>query len=91
MRNNSLAHSVSRHGHAAFRAAVETRCVHFIGFRGDEYLSAVRAFGPPDFIHRGWDLRARREIADGDLIVFATGPADQGPRRKSFDDIRERE
>lgn len=64
-------------------------CVHFVGFRGDEYVSAVRVFGPPDFIHRGWDMRARREIADGDLIVFAQGPADQEPRVKSFDDIRE--
>lgn len=66
-----------------------TRCVHFVGFRGEEYWSAVKAFGPPDFIHRGWDMRARREIADDDLIVFATGPADQQPRVKSYDDIRE--
>lgn len=65
------------------------RAVHFVGFRGDEYTSAVRAFGPPDFIHRGWDLRARREIADGDTIVFATGSANQAPRVKSYDDIRE--
>lgn len=65
------------------------KAVHFVGFRGDEYTSAVRAFGPPDFIHRGWDLRARREIADGDTIVFATGNASQEPRVKSFDDIRE--
>ena len=66
-----------------------TRLIHFVGFRDDRYLAALRAFGPPDFIHRGWDLRARREIADGDLIVFADGPHDQAPRVKSFDDIRE--
>lgn len=65
------------------------RCIHFAGFRDDRYLAAVRAFGLPDFIHRGWDKRARREIADGDLIVFAEGPADQEPRHKSYDDIRE--
>lgn len=65
------------------------KAVHFVGFRGNEYTSAVRAFGPPDFIHRGWDLRARREIADGDTIVFAAGNASQEPRVKSFDDIRE--
>lgn len=65
------------------------RCVHFVGSRGDEYLSAVRAFGEPDFIHRGWDLRAQREIADGDLVVFASGEYNQQPRYKSFDDIRE--
>lgn len=65
------------------------RCVHFVGFSGEEYWSAVKAFGPPHFIHRGWDLRARREIADGDLVVFAKGSHDQEPRTKSFDDIRE--
>lgn len=65
------------------------RMVHFVGFRDDRYWNAVRAFGLPDFIHRGWDLRARREIDEADLIVFADGPADQEPRRKSYDDIRE--
>ena len=34
-------------------------------------------------------MRARREIADDDVIVFAEGPADQPPRVKSFDDLRE--
>jgi hypothetical protein len=65
------------------------RLIHFVGFRDDRYHAAVKAFGPPDFIHHGWDLRARREIAEGDLIVFADGPHDQAPRVKSFDDIRE--
>jgi hypothetical protein len=66
-----------------------TRIVHFVGFRGEEYHSAVKTFGPPHYIHRGWDLRAQREIADGDLVVFAFGPSDQEPRVKSYDDIRE--
>lgn len=66
-----------------------TRLTHFVGFRDDRYFATMRAFGPPDFIHRGWDLRARREIADGDLIVFADGSHDQVPRVKRFDDIRE--
>lgn len=65
------------------------RCVHFVGFKGEEYHSAVKAFGPPHFIHRGWDLRAQREIADDDFVVFAAGPHDQEPRVKSFDDLRE--
>jgi hypothetical protein len=34
-------------------------------------------------------LRAQREIADGDLVVFAFGGPEQEPRVKSFDDIRE--
>lgn len=63
--------------------------LHFVGFRDERYLTAVRVFGPPDFIHRGWDLRAQREIAPGDTIVFATGSEDQQPRRMSYNDITE--
>lgn len=65
------------------------RAVHFVGFRGDEYHRARRVFGTPDFIHIGWDCRARREIADGDTIVFARGPHDQEPAARNFDDIIE--
>lgn len=67
------------------------KAVHFVGFRDDRYWNAVAVFGLPDFIHPGWDLRAQREIAPDDLIVFATGPADQEPRRMSFTDIQEGE
>ena len=63
--------------------------VHFVGFRGDEFARARRVFGPPDFIHRGWDRRARREIADGDTVLFARGEHDQAPADRSFDDIVE--
>ena len=51
--------------------------VHFIGFRGEEYWSAVRVFGRPDFIHPGWDKRALREIAEGDVVIFAAGNPDK--------------
>ena len=51
--------------------------LHFVGFRGDEWWSAVKIFGKPDFIHPKWDSRARREIAEGDVLVFATGDFDQ--------------
>lgn len=34
------------------------QCLHFVGFRGDEYNRAVAVFGTPDFIHRSWDARA---------------------------------
>jgi len=64
-------------------------CLHFVGFRDDRYLTALRVFGPPDFIHPGWDVRAAREIAPGDVVVFAQGTADQAPRRQSFTDYRE--
>lgn len=63
--------------------------LHFVGFRGDEYVRAQRVFGRPDFIHIGWDLRAQREIAPGDVVVFARGSADQAPSTRSFSDIIE--
>lgn len=64
-------------------------CLHFVGFRGDEYHRARRVFGRPDFIHMGWDLRAQREIAPGDVVLFARGPSDQAPSVRSFPDIVE--
>jgi hypothetical protein len=63
--------------------------IHFVGFRGEEFWSAVRVWGRPDFIHRGWDLRARREIAESDTVVFAKGEFDKEPRAQSFDDLTE--
>lgn len=67
-------------------------CVHFVGFRDERYWNAVRVWGLPDFIHIGWDNRARREIAANDTVVFATGPADQQPKdRFNFPDIYEAE
>jgi hypothetical protein len=37
----------------------------------------VRVFGRPDFIHRRWDKRARREIQPGDVLIFAEGDESQ--------------
>lgn len=64
-------------------------CVHFVGFRGEEYQSAVKVWGKPDYYHLGWDRRARREIAPGDTIIFAKGEHDQAFAARNFDDIRE--
>ncbi len=50
--------------------------VHFVGFRDDAYHRALKVWRP-DFIHPAWDQRARREIADGDTIVFASGDEHQ--------------
>jgi hypothetical protein len=66
------------------------RCVHFVGFSDDRYWSAVRVFGKPHFIHRGWDKRARRDIGPDDVVVFANGTHDQPPRERNFNDIDER-
>jgi len=65
---------------------VSRPAVHFIGFRGDEYLRAVRVFGPPDFLHRYWDVRAMQEIAPGDMAVFAKGDEHQPPNPFAFND-----
>lgn len=66
-----------------------TPAVHFVGFRGEEYWSAVKAFGRPHFIHRRWDLRAQRDIHPDDLVVFAKGDENQEPSRISGDDLKE--
>lgn len=58
----------------------EPSCIHFVRFPSlsdQRFQNAARAFGPPDFLHRHWDNRAQREIACGDLVVFAKGDADQ--------------
>ncbi len=65
------------------------RAVHFVGFRGAEYVSALNVWGKPDFYHMTWDRRARREIMDGDTIVFAKGPADQQFGDRNSPDIIE--
>lgn len=51
--------------------------VHFVGFRGDEYVSACRVWGAPDFIHRVNDRRMRREVHAVDTIVYARGSEDR--------------
>lgn len=48
--------------------------LHFVGFKGDEYWSAVRVFGRPSVIHRRHDTRMRRDVdTDNDTVVFANG------------------
>lgn len=63
-------------------------CVHFVGFRGDEYNRAVLVFGQPDFVHRGWDQRAKREIHSSDTVVFDSGDGSV-VSKYNFDDSRE--
>ena len=63
--------------------------VHFVGFRGDEYWSAVRIWGRPTFIHRRWDRRAQRDIGPGEIVIFATGDDQQPLARFNGDDIDE--
>jgi len=61
------------------------RAVHFVGFRGEEFWSAVRVWGRPDFVHHDWDWR-NGEVAQGDTIVFAKGDEFQERCKYTRDD-----
>lgn len=50
--------------------------LHFVGFSDDRIWTAYRIFGRPDFYHRTWDIRARQEIVEGDVAIFAYGSID---------------
>lgn len=65
------------------------RCVHYVGFRGDEFVRARRIFGGPVFIHRRWDRRAQRDVGPGDVVIFATGDETQPIARSNGDDLDE--
>ena len=64
--------------------------VHFVGFRdGDQYHRAQKVWGPPDFIHRNWDVRAKlggEFDSETDVFVFAKGTEHDTPSLYSFDD-----
>jgi len=54
------------------RAVYRGKLVHFFGFRGVEYISAVRVWGQPDFVHPVHDRRAYIEYDPAnDIGVFA--------------------
>lgn len=65
--------------------------LHFVGFRDDRYWSAVRVWGPPDFIHPTWDFYAANDVAPGDVVVFARHSADALPRSFTLAAQRRRE
>jgi len=60
--------------------------LHFVGFKDDRVWAALKVFGPPDFWHRIWDVRARLEIVPGDIAVFASGTIDDPVRPFTHDD-----
>ncbi len=53
---------------------------------GDRYWNAVKVFGLPDIVHRLWDYRAKAEIAEGDVAVFAQYDPDDEPTPYSWND-----
>ena len=60
--------------------------LHYVGFQCDRYGNAVKVFGQPDFIHRVCDHRAKAEVAEGDVVVFAVGNDGDKPRFHAYDD-----
>lgn len=63
--------------------------IHFVGFSSDEFTSAVRVFGKPDFFHKFWDVRAQQEVQEGDVVVFARSKdwnRIAEPKQQAFDD-----
>jgi len=44
--------------------------IHFIGFRGEEYNSAIKVFGKPDFIHMSHDNRMYGDVDETDILIF---------------------
>lgn len=69
------------------RHTVTAPAVHFVGFRGEEFWSAVRVWGRPHFIHMGNDTRMRRELADEDTVVFARG-SEARPADRNYSDLK---
>lgn len=61
--------------------------VHFVGFWGEEYWSAVKIWGPPDFIHIGWDCYATHAIIPDDTVIFAKGEWTQEPNEYGYPDM----
>lgn len=46
------------------------RHVHFVGFRGEEFWSAVKVFGYPNFIHSIHDHRMYGDVGPEDVLIF---------------------
>ena len=66
-------------------------CIHFIGFRGDEYNRAKKIWGEPDFIHPVHDRRAYIEIdKENDILIFANKerPDVLSKYRREYDDMK---
>ncbi|WP_242140895.1 hypothetical protein [Sphingomonas sp. TREG-RG-20F-R18-01] len=61
--------------------------LHFVGFRGSEYHSAVGVWGKPDFFHMGWDRRAQRDVHPDDTVIFAQGTEDSPVARFNYSDL----
>jgi len=50
------------------------KCVHYVGFRGDEFVRAHRIWGGPVIIHKDYDSRVFSEVGDSDVVIFGPKP-----------------
>ena len=67
------------------------KIVHFFGFRGNEYNSAVRIWGQPDFIHPVHDRRAYVEYdPNNDIGIFANKETEEKIHkyRREYSDMK---
>lgn len=48
----------------------ERSCLHFVGFRGEEYWSAVKVWGTPHFVHPQADFRMIGEMGPEDVVIY---------------------
>lgn len=60
--------------------------LHFVGFSDNRYLTAVKYFGQPDFVHRYWDARAVSDVSPEDVVLFADGDDTQPVTKWSYND-----
>lgn len=81
-RGDAMAEDAQRRHDAGLSPHVEPqRTVHYIGFRGDEYVRAYRLFGGPAMIHRVNDARTQSEIdPERDLAIYSGKEREDRPR-----------
>jgi hypothetical protein len=62
--------------------------LHLIGFRGEEYWSAIKVWGHlPVMIHRVHDIRAYRDIGEEDVVLFANKETEEMIRDRNGSDV----
>lgn len=64
------------------------KTVHYIGFRGDEFVRAYKIFGGPVMIHRTHDPRSQRDIdPEKDVVIFANGESEDYVHSRNSPDV----
>lgn len=62
--------------------------LHFVGFRGEEYWSAVRIWGRPYSLYIGWDRYVMHAIIPEDTVIFTKGDWTQAPSEYGYPDMK---